>query len=81
MNKLSKNKSPEKPMDSQKSQILNELLLRQIQVPSGVRSKFLLGGGEQAWWMGRGGNSERCLQWGVGVIKESFQKHLKIGSR
>ena len=25
------------------------------------------------------GNSERCLKWGEGVIKESFQKHLKIG--
>ena len=30
---------------------------------------------------GEGGNSERCLKWdgGGGVIKESFQKHLKIG--
>ena len=26
---------------------------------------------------GDGGNSERCLKWGV--IKESFQKHLTIG--
>ena len=31
-----------------------------------------------------GGSSERCLKWGgggwgVGVIKGSFQKHLKIG--
>ena len=28
------------------------------------------------------GNSERCLNWdggGLGVIKGSFQKHLKIG--
>ena len=31
--------------------------------------------------MGRG-SSERCLKWvvGVGVIKGSFQKHLKIGA-
>ena len=30
---------------------------------------------------GEGGSSERCLKWGgvVGVIKESFQKHLKTG--
>ena len=28
---------------------------------------------------GVGGNSERCLRWGVGVIKGSFQKYLKIG--
>ena len=28
---------------------------------------------------GEGGNSERCLKWGNGVIKESFQKHLKKG--
>ena len=29
---------------------------------------------------GEAGNSERCLMWGGGgVIKESFQKHLKIG--
>ena len=29
-----------------------------------------------------GGSSERCLKWGGvgwGVIKGSFQKHLKIG--
>ena len=26
-----------------------------------------------------GGSSERCLKWGVGVIKGSFQKHLKTG--
>ena len=25
------------------------------------------------------GSSERCLKWGVGVIKGSFQKHLKTG--
>ena len=33
------------------------------------------------WWMGRG-SSERCLKWGRGgggVIKGSFQKHLKTG--
>ena len=33
---------------------------------------------------GEGDNSERCLKWGGGggkVIKESFQKHLKIGVR
>ena len=32
---------------------------------------------------GVGGSSERCLKWGGGgwgVIKGSFQKHLKIGS-
>ena len=32
-------------------------------------------------WRG-GGNGERCLKWGgIGwkVIKESFQKYLKIG--
>ena len=29
--------------------------------------------------MGRG-SSERCLKWVVGVIKGSFQKHLKIGA-
>ena len=31
---------------------------------------------------GEGGSSERCLKWGgggVGVIKGSFQKHLKTG--
>ena len=31
---------------------------------------------------GEGGSSERCLKWddgGVGVIKRSFQKHLKTG--
>ena len=30
---------------------------------------------------GEGGNSERCLKWGggSGVIKGSFQKHLKTG--
>ena len=28
---------------------------------------------------GMGGNSERGLKWRVGVIKESFQKHLEIG--
>ena len=26
---------------------------------------------------GEGSNSERCLKWGGGVIKESFEKHLK----
>ena len=28
---------------------------------------------------GEGGSSEGCLKWGVGVIKGSFQKHLKTG--
>ena len=30
---------------------------------------------------GEGSSSERCLKWGVGVgvIKGSFQKHLKTG--
>ena len=28
---------------------------------------------------GEGGSSERCLKWGVGVIKGSFQKHLEKG--
>ena len=45
-----------------------------------MRSKFLLG-----WAVGREDNSERCLKWGGGggggVFKESFQKHLKIGSK
>ena len=38
--------------------------------------------GGKGWWMGWGGSSERCLKWGGGgwgVIKGSFQKHLKIG--
>ena len=38
----------------------------------------------KGWWMGRGGSSERCLKWGGGgwgVIKRSFQKHLKTGGR
>ena len=26
---------------------------------------------------GEGGSSEKCLKWGGGVIKGSFQKHLK----
>ena len=26
-----------------------------------------------------GGSSEGCLKWVVGVIKGSFQKHLKTG--
>ena len=26
-----------------------------------------------------GGSSERCLKWGMTVIKGSFQKHLKTG--
>ena len=32
---------------------------------------------------GEGGSSERCLKWsgGVGVIKGSFQNHLKTGGR
>ena len=25
------------------------------------------------------GSSERCLKWGGGVIKRSFQKYLKTG--
>ena len=28
---------------------------------------------------GVGGSSEGCLKWGWGVIKGSFQKHLKTG--
>ena len=28
-----------------------------------------------------GGNSERCLKWGMGVIEESLQKHFKIEGR
>ena len=28
-----------------------------------------------------GDSSERCLKWGEGVIKRSFQKHLKTGGR
>ena len=44
-----------------------------------VRSKIFMGGG--AGVVGGSGNSERCLKWGggVGIIKESFRKHLKIG--
>ena len=30
---------------------------------------------------GEGGSSEGCLKWGVGIIKGSFQKHLKTGGR
>ena len=33
---------------------------------------------------GEGGSSERCLKWGggrLGVIKRSFQKHLKTVKR
>ena len=44
-----------------------------------VRSKFFLGGRGGGWG---GGSSEGCLKWGgggVGVIKGSFQKHLKTG--
>ena len=44
-----------------------------------VRSKFLWGGGGGGRGGGwEGGNSERCLKWGGGVIEKSFQKHLKI---
>ena len=39
--------------------------------------KIFRGGGEVM--DGEGGSSEGCLKWGVGVIKESFQKHLKTG--
>ena len=28
---------------------------------------------------GEGGSSERCLKWGGGVIKGSFQKHIETG--
>ena len=40
---------------------------------------FMGGGGGEGWRMadGEGSNSERCSKWGGGVIKESFQKHLK----
>ena len=37
-----------------------------------VCDQIFYGGG------GEGANSERCLTWGGGVIKESFQKHLEI---
>ena len=30
-------------------------------------------------FMGGRGSSERCLKWPGGVIKGSFQKHLKTG--
>ena len=36
---------------------------------------------EQGRWMEES-NSERCLKWGGvrwGIIKESFQKHFKMG--
>ena len=38
--------------------------------------KIFIGGGVVD---GEGGSSERCLKWGSGVIKGSFQKHLKTG--
>ena len=40
--------------------------------------KIFLGGRGGKWG---GGSSERCLKWGggVGVIKRSFEKHLKTG--
>ena len=43
-----------------------------------VQSKFLGGEGVVD---GEGGSSEGCLKWGGGggVIKGSFQKHLKTG--
>ena len=34
--------------------------------------------GEQGWSMWRG-SSERCLKWGGGGLKGSFQKHFKTG--
>ena len=39
----------------------------------------LFRGGRGGGW--GGGSSERCLKWGggVGVVKGSFQKHLKTG--
>ena len=40
--------------------------------------KIFRGGGRGGGW--GGGSSERCLKWGGGgVIKGSFQKHLKTG--
>ena len=42
--------------------------------------KIFRGGGMGGGW--GGGSSERCLKWGGGgwgVIKGSFQKHLKTG--
>ena len=39
---------------------------------------IFMGGGKGGGW--RGGSSERCLRWGGGewgIIKGSFQKHLK----
>ena len=43
-----------------------------------VYDQFFFGGGRGGGW--RGGSSEGCLKWGGGgVIKESFQKHLKTG--
>ena len=38
--------------------------------------KIFKGGSCGGWG---GGSSERCLKWGMGVIKRSFQKHLKTG--
>ena len=43
---------------------------------------FTGGGGREGVVDGEGGSSERCLKrdgGGWGVIKGSFQKHLKIG--
>ena len=45
----------------------------------GVRSIFSLGGGGGVGW--EEGTSERCQKWGGGgggVIKESFEKYLKV---
>ena len=44
-----------------------------------VWSKFFVG--EEGVVDGEGGSSERCLKWGGGVIKGSFQKHLKTGAK
>ena len=53
--------------------------LNKVKGVKSVRSKVFMGAGVVD---GEGGNSERCLKWGgggVGVIKESFKKYLKIG--
>ena len=50
------------------------------EMQSGVCMIKIFRGGRGGGW--GGGSSERCLKWGGegwGVIKGSFQKHLKTG--
>ena len=43
-----------------------------------VYDQIFMGGRARGGGWG-GGSSEKCLKWVVGVIKGSFQKHLKTG--